>query len=126
MEEKLIQLDFLAAFDRVSHFSLLYKPRSIDVEGLYLSLLSEIIRDRRQRVRLNEVSGPVDVVSEVPQGSVLGRMLFISYASDLFHIVGNHIVGRAKDTTIYAVVPRPLSRPQVLESLNQDLAASNS
>ena len=35
-------------------------------------------------------------------------------------------MGYADDTTIYAVIPRPLSPPQVMESLTQDLAALNS
>ena len=41
-------------------------------------------------------------------------------------MVGNHIVGIAYDTTTYAVIPSPLSRPQVMDSLNQELVAINS
>ena len=72
------------------------------------------------------VGASIDVVSGVPPGSVSGPLLFILYTSELFHIGGNRIVVYADDTTIYAVVPRPLSRPHVMESLNQDLAAINS
>ena len=53
---------------------------------------------------------------EVPQGSVLELLLFILYASEFFHIVENYMVGYANDTTVYAVIPRLLSRPQVMES----------
>ena len=35
----------------------------------------------------------VDVVSGVPQASILGSLLLVLYISELFHIVGNHIVG---------------------------------
>ena len=49
-----------------------------------------------------KVSASVDVVSGVPQGSVLGPLLFILYASELSHIVGNHIVGYADDITVDA------------------------
>ena len=66
------------------------------------------------------------MVSGVPQGSVLGALLFILYTSELFHIVGNSIVGFAYDIATYAVIPRPLSLSQVMESLNQDLSAINS
>ena len=67
-----------------------------------------------------------DVVSGAHQGRVFEPLLFIFYNSELFHIVGNHIVGYADDTTIYAIIPRQLSHPQVIKSLNQDLAAVNS
>ena len=60
------------------------------------------------------VSASVDGVSGVPYGSVLGPLLFILYTSELFRIVGNHMVGYAVDTTIYVVISRPLSRPQVM------------
>ena len=66
------------------------------------------------------------MISGVSQGTVLEPLLFILYTSELFHIVGNHTVGYADDTTNCAVIPRPISRPQVMESLNQGLAAINS
>ena len=57
------------------------------------------------------VSGSVDVISRVPQSSVLGQLLFILYTSAPFHIIGNYVVGYADDTTIYAVILKPLLRP---------------
>ena len=51
----------------------------------------------------DKVTESVDVVSKVPQGSVLGPLLFILYTSELFLIVGNHMVTYADDTTTYAV-----------------------
>ena len=60
------------------------------------------------------------------KGSVLGPLLFVLFTFELFHIVGNYIVGYADGATIYTVIARPLSRPQVMESLNQDLAAIDS
>ena len=54
----------------------------------------------------------------VPQGNDLGPLLFVLYTSKLFQIVGNHIVGYADATMIYAVIFRWLSRPQVMESPN--------
>ena len=90
----------------------------------FLSTVSAFFSDTRQRVRLDDmVSVLVNVVSGVPQGRVLGPLLFTLYASELFHIIWNHTVGYADDTTIYGDITRHLSRPQVMESLNQDLAA---
>ena len=68
----------------------------------------------------------VDVVLGVPEVSFYGQLLFIFYTSELFHIVANHILDYADATTIYAVIPKPLSCPQELELLNQDLTEINS
>ena len=70
-----------------------------------------------------KISASVDVTSRVTQGSILGPLLFISYTSELLRIVGNRIVGYTDGTTIYAVIHRLLSLPQVMELLNQNLAA---
>ena len=85
------------------------------------------VPSRKQRVRLGgKVSASDDVISGVPQGSVLRPLLFILYTSELFHIVANNIAGYADDTVIYAFFPRLLLLPQVLESRNQNLAAIDS
>ena len=49
-ESYIVQLDFSAAFDRVSHGGFLFKLKSIDVGGSVLSICIEFLSDRRQRV----------------------------------------------------------------------------
>ena len=61
----------------------------------------------------------------MPQGTVLEPLLFI-YIFELFYVVGNYIVGHSDDSTIYAVIPRQISRTRLRKSLNQDLSAINS
>ena len=78
-----------------------------------------------QRVRLDgKASASVSVVSRVRQGSLLGS-LFVLYTSELLLIDGNCIVGHADDTSISAVNPRPLSRPQVSDRIAESGFDSN-
>ena len=65
---KLVQLDFSAAFDTVSHCGLLHKLRSISVGGQLVSMVSEFPSVRLQRVRWDgKVNASIDVVSEWPR-----------------------------------------------------------
>ena len=91
-----------------------------------MSIVSELLIDKMQCVRTGgKVSASIDVGSGEPYGRVLAPMLFKLYTSQLFHTAGNHIVGYEDDTTIYAVISRPLSRPRVMASLTQDLSPIN-
>ena len=64
-------------------------------------------------------------MSEVPQGSVLGPLLFLLFTSELFSILENKLIGYADDSTLIAVVPSPGVRVTVAESLNRDLVGVN-
>ena len=62
------------------------------------------------------------IVSGMPQGSVLGALLFILYTSEMFELVENRQYAYADDSTLLAVVCKPADRPVVAASLNRDLA----
>ena len=62
-------------------------------------------------------SNLVNIVSGVPQGSVLGQLLFLLYTSELFSILENNLIGYADDSTLMAVVLSPGVRVEVAESL---------
>ena len=91
-----------------------------------LSVLTQFLSNRSQYVLVDGCrSKLVDVVSGVPQGNVLGPLLFLLYTSELFSILEYRLIGYADDSTLMAAVPSPDARVPVAESLNRDLVRVN-
>ena len=121
-----MQIDFSAAIDRVNHQVILYRLSSVGIGGFVFSVLMQFLSTRSQFVLVDGChSKLVNVVSGVPQGSVLGPLLFLLYTSELFSILENKLIGYADDSTLMAVVPSPGARVTVVESLNRDLVRVN-
>ena len=121
-EARIVQIDFNAAFDRVNHQGILNKLCSVGNGGFVSSILTQFLSDRSQHVMVDGCrSKLVNVVSGVPQGSVLGPLLFLLYTSELFFVLENKLIGYADDSTLIAVVPSPGLRVAVAESLSRDL-----
>ena len=90
--------------------------------GSVLSILTEFLSDRSQHVMVDGCrSKLVNVVSGVPQGTVLGPLLFLLYTSELFSILENRLIAYADNSTLIAGVPSTGLRVAVAESLCRDL-----
>ena len=125
-EAMIVQIDFTAAFNRVNHQGILYRLNSVGIGGSVFSVLTQFLSNRSQFVLVDGCrSKLVDVVSGVPQGSVLCPLLFLLYTSELFSILENKLIGYADYSTLMAVAPSPGTRVTVAESLNHDLVRVN-
>ena len=97
-----VYLDFRKAFDTVSHKRLLSKLISYGIHGKIFNWIKDFLSDRSQYVTVNGKDSQCNpVTSGVPQGSVLGPILFIYFINDLPDVVDCSIKIFADDTKIY-------------------------
>ena len=111
------------AFDKVWHEGLIFKLKQNGIDGQLLTLLNSYLNNRKQRVVLNGHSSEwADILSGVPQGSVLGPLLFLIYVNDLEDGLKSKIKFFADDTSIYSIVKNPIN---TAEDMNHDLTMIN-
>ena len=119
-ETDILYLDFAKAFDSINHNKLLTKLRLFGVDGPLWGWFADYLSNRRQRVVIDgSNSSWTPVVSGVPQGSILGPLLFLLYVNDLPSVTspGTRSVLFADDTKCY----RPQKSQQDHLALQYDL-----
>ena len=102
-----IYLDFAKAFDSVVHSKLIAKLECYGINGMILLWIRNFLSDRFQFVKIgNSCSHVSPVISGVPQGSVLGPVLFILYINDICDLapIGVTVKLFADDAKLYSVI----------------------
>ena len=115
-ETRALFLDISKAFDKVWYDGLIFKLRQNGIDGKPLELLTDYLSNRHQRVVLNGVhSAWLPLKSGVPQGSVLGPLLFLIYINDLTANISSRIKLYADDASLFLPVRDPSMCQQVLK-----------
>ena len=123
LEVRAVFLDISKAFDKVWHDGLSFKLKQNGISGPLLNVLNHYLSNRKQRVVLNGFSSDYfSIEAGVPQGSVLGPLLFLIYINDLEVNIKSKVNFFADDTMIFSVVHDPLISAS---DLNHDLQNIN-
>ena len=117
-----IYFDLSKAFDSVPHKFLIHKLKSFGIHGSLLAWLTDYLTNRFQRVIINGFESDwLPVTSGVPQGSILGPLLFLLYINDLPTVLSPETLVAifADDTKIY----RKITNPNEALALQSDINA---
>lgn len=128
-------LDLAKAFDTVSHDLLLKKLEAVGIRGVAYDWFTSYLTNRTQTVKINQhVSSETVIEFGVPQGTVLGPILYLIYANDLCNLpINGRIISYADDTVLLVHADtweRALQNAEVelglvIKCLNQNLLTLN-
>jgi hypothetical protein len=115
-------LDIAGAFDTVWHKRLMLKCVAMGITGNLCRWLRDYLCNRGQKVTVDRcTSSALPTGAGVPQGSILGPILFLIYINDMPDILESIPLIFADDCTLLTKVPRPASRPAKRATLQRDI-----
>ena len=118
-EIRIVFCDISKAFDKVWHAGIIYKLKRAGIKGNLLNWFKDYLTNRKQRVIIRGQSSEWGVINAgVPQGSVLGPLLFLVYINDIVDVVNGGIKLFADDTVLHITVD---DNNAAADSLNDDL-----
>ena len=113
-----VYLDLQKAFDKVPHQRLLFKLKAHGND--VINWIEKWLTHRRQRVIVDgEISNWKSVLSAVPQGSVLGPILFLIYINDLEDDISSKLLKFADDTKIFRKVTNNTDKQSLQDGLDK-------
>ena len=103
-EVRFVFCDVSKAFDRVWHKGIIHKLEVAGIGGKLLSWFESYLSSRKQRVILNGCQSSIkEIYAGVPQGSILGPLLFLIYINDITDVVKTNIRLYADDSSIFVI-----------------------
>jgi hypothetical protein len=115
-----VYLDLKKAFDTVDHQTVLKRMSSLGIKDTELSWFSDYLDNRKQCVRINNTESEyLQVNCGVPQGSILGPLLFILYVNDLPNVIQNSKIFLYADDTLLLFASNDTNK--IKRALEQDL-----
>ena len=115
-------MDFAKAFDKVPHKKLIYNLHYYGIRGSTHKWIASWLSERYQKVVLDsQASDPIPVLSGVPQGSVLGPVLFLTFINDLPDNIRSSVRLFASDCVLYMNI-KSLTDCQILQDDLNSLA----
>ena len=119
---RMVFCDVSKAFDRVWHRGLLYKLRRLGITGDLLCFFENYLSNRQQRVLVKgQYSSWGSIEAGVPQGSVLGPLLFLVYINDIVNDISCNIKLFADDTALYVLIDNQQVAADILNNSLQQV-----
>ena len=112
----------MKAFYKVPHAKLILKIQSYGIKGNIINWIIDLLAHKKQKVRINNIfSNWQEVISGIPQGSVIGPLLFVIFINDLPDVIkDSHIFLFADDMKLF----NPIYNEENCNNLQKDLTLS--